>query len=49
MTTIVNITTSTGAININNNSDQTINPNIYIIVFLKLYYPEFCSSNEEES
>ena len=29
MTTIVNITTSTGAININNNSDKTINPNTY--------------------
>ena len=28
--TTVNITTSTGAININNNTDQTINPNIYI-------------------
>ena len=28
--TTVNITTSTGAININNNTDKTINPNIYI-------------------
>ena len=28
--TTVNITTSTGTININNNTDQTINPNMYI-------------------
>ena len=28
--TTVNITTSTGTININNNTDQTINPNRYI-------------------
>ena len=28
--TTVNITTSTGTSNINNNTDQTLNPNMYI-------------------